>query len=152
MSSYHSAVHIRNGRKKSLSHVYGGGETWCGKKIVGESDAMSGDVEKFIVYGNALQVTIDPALGDCPHCRSAFDAAYSTAFPDGLKPIATFRLENSEEMALAKDLLSPEGIKRLMGRDGQRCSMGVGCDEYGVCYAEAHGRPEMCPQQEPTNG
>lgn len=27
----------------------------------------------------------------------------------------------------------------------ERCSMGVGCDEYGVCYAEAHGQPEKCP-------
>lgn len=26
-----------------------------------------------------------------------------------------------------------------------RCTMGVGCDEYGVCYADAHDRPDMCP-------
>lgn len=26
------------------------------------------------------------------------------------------------------------------------CTMGVGCDESGVCYAEAHGQPEMCPR------
>lgn len=26
-----------------------------------------------------------------------------------------------------------------------RCSLGVGCDEYGICYAEAHGVPENCP-------
>ncbi|MGY3265848.1 hypothetical protein [Lysobacter sp. HA35] len=26
------------------------------------------------------------------------------------------------------------------------CTMGVGCDEAGVCYARAHGKPEMCPQ------
>jgi len=25
------------------------------------------------------------------------------------------------------------------------CPMGVGCYETGVCYAEANGRPEMCP-------
>jgi len=24
------------------------------------------------------------------------------------------------------------------------CSMGVGCDESGVCYAEAHGEPDRC--------
>ncbi len=24
--------------------------------------------------------------------------------------------------------------------------MGVGCDEYGVCYAEAHGEPGRCPR------
>lgn len=28
------------------------------------------------------------------------------------------------------------------------CAMGVGCDEHGVCYAEAHGEPERCPQQD----
>lgn len=26
-----------------------------------------------------------------------------------------------------------------------QCTMGVGCNEYGVCYAEAHGQPEQCP-------
>ena len=25
------------------------------------------------------------------------------------------------------------------------CTMGVGCDEYGVCYADAHGQPWQCP-------
>jgi hypothetical protein len=30
------------------------------------------------------------------------------------------------------------------------CTMGVGCDEAGVCYAEAHGAPEKCPRTEPT--
>lgn len=29
-----------------------------------------------------------------------------------------------------------------------RCSMGVGCDEAGVCYADAHGEPEKCPLYE----
>jgi hypothetical protein len=26
------------------------------------------------------------------------------------------------------------------------CTMGVGCDEAGVCYAAAHGRPDECPK------
>lgn len=25
-----------------------------------------------------------------------------------------------------------------------RCTLGVGCDEAGVCYANAHGKPEQC--------
>lgn len=25
------------------------------------------------------------------------------------------------------------------------CTLGVGCDEAGICYAAAHGRPEECP-------
>lgn len=28
--------------------------------------------------------------------------------------------------------------------DRDRCTMGVGCDETGVCYALAHGQPERC--------
>lgn len=24
------------------------------------------------------------------------------------------------------------------------CNMGVGCEEAGICYAEAHGQPEQC--------
>lgn len=30
------------------------------------------------------------------------------------------------------------------------CTMGVGCDEYGVCYADAHDAPLRCPQYRPT--
>ena len=26
-----------------------------------------------------------------------------------------------------------------------RCTMGVGCDEFGVCYAAAHKQPWRCP-------
>lgn len=26
------------------------------------------------------------------------------------------------------------------------CTMGVGCDEAGMCYAAAHGEPERCPR------
>lgn len=26
-----------------------------------------------------------------------------------------------------------------------KCSMGAGCDEYGVCYAESQGEPDRCP-------
>lgn len=26
------------------------------------------------------------------------------------------------------------------------CTAGVGCDEYGGCYADAHGEPEKCPR------
>jgi hypothetical protein len=25
-----------------------------------------------------------------------------------------------------------------------RCKLDVGCEECGVCYAEAHGQPEQC--------
>jgi dihydrofolate reductase len=29
-----------------------------------------------------------------------------------------------------------------------RCSMGVGCDEYGVCYATARNEPDRCPKSD----
>ena len=31
----------------------------------------------------------------------------------------------------------------------QGCTLGVGCDEYGICYAEAHGQPEQCGRNVP---
>ncbi len=30
------------------------------------------------------------------------------------------------------------------------CTLGVGCYEYGVCYADAHGEPLRCPCYRPT--
>lgn len=29
-------------------------------------------------------------------------------------------------------------------REQRPCSLGVGCEQYGVCYADAHGQPEKC--------
>lgn len=29
-------------------------------------------------------------------------------------------------------------------RDDQACTLGVGCDEVGVCYAAAHNQPDKC--------
>ena len=31
-----------------------------------------------------------------------------------------------------------------------RCSLGVGCDEVGICYAAAHSQPEQCGSHEIT--
>ena len=36
------------------------------------------------------------------------------------------------------------------GGDRNQCSMGVGCDEAGVCYAAAHDQPDRCPKQPAT--
>lgn len=32
------------------------------------------------------------------------------------------------------------------------CTMGVGCDESGVCYAKANGKPEQCMREWPNGG
>lgn len=50
-----------------------------------------------------------------------------------------------EEVERAHDRAASEGPPRPKAAP---CSMGVGCDEAGVCYAAAHGRPEMCPREE----
>ena len=31
--------------------------------------------------------------------------------------------------------------------EGRYCTMGVGCDEAGVCYAAANGQPDQCPRR-----
>jgi hypothetical protein len=28
------------------------------------------------------------------------------------------------------------------------CNLGVGCEEYGVCYAEAHNQPCQCGRRD----
>jgi len=32
----------------------------------------------------------------------------------------------------------------LEAQEQTYCALGVGCDEYGVCYAEIHRQPEQC--------
>ncbi len=49
-----------------------------------------------------------------------------------------------EEAANALGLLREIVARYPQNRDTSRCSLGVGCDETGVCYAAANGRPEQC--------
>lgn len=39
---------------------------------------------------------------------------------------------------------STPGVYGYNPPTGPHCGMGVGCDESGVCYAEAHGEPDRC--------
>jgi hypothetical protein len=159
-------LHVRNGRAGRHPSTYGDGATWCGKKLLGKPEASESGVDTFLSYGSEVHVSMDPQQGSCSRCREAFDAAYNAAFPNGLKPIATIKADNPR----AKELLGPETLTRFFGPQGEGasayerfaasienggrdagCSMGVGCDEYGVCYASAHGRPEMCPRDSDGN-
>lgn len=33
-----------------------------------------------------------------------------------------------------------------------KCSLGVGCEQSGVCYADAHGQPEQCGREDVKKG
>lgn len=46
------------------------------------------------------------------------DAGYKEAFPDDLKPIATFRADNPADIERAKALLSPEALNGFFGHGG----------------------------------
>jgi hypothetical protein len=37
-----------------------------------------------------------------------------------------------------------EGLEAQLVAVAGPCSLGVGCEQYGVCYADAHGKPEEC--------
>jgi len=111
-------IHLRNGQAERHPHTRGEGKTWCGKKLLGQPEEAQEGVETFVSYGNRIDVSFDPERGTCARCREAFDAAYARAFPEGLKPIATFRLDDPDDMSRAKDLLSPEAMNRFFGPGG----------------------------------
>jgi len=46
------------------------------------------------------------------------EAGYREAFPDGPKPIATFRADNPVDVERAKSVLSPEALNRFFGPGG----------------------------------
>ncbi len=43
------------------------------------------------------------------------------------------------------DLAADFARHRIAGQSAS-CDLGIGCDEAGVCYAMANGKPEMCPR------
>lgn len=111
-------IHLRNGRAQRHPQTLGDGKTWCGKKLLGKPEAGEEGTEVFTSYGNRVETTYDPEQGTCERCRSAFDAAYNAAFPEGLQPIATFRLDNPDDVRRAKEVLSPEALSRFFGPGG----------------------------------
>ena len=112
-------IHIRNGREERHSRTRGVGTTWCGKKLLGAPTHPCPTIEVFVSYGAEVRVTMDPAETTCQRCRDAFDAAYSAAFPEGHKPIATFRLDSPEDMAKAREMFRPEALEsRQEQREG----------------------------------
>lgn len=36
--------------------------------------------------------------------------------------------------------------------EGETCNMGVGCDDYGRCYAAENGQPDRCGRPQPLQG
>lgn len=45
-------------------------------------------------------------------------AGYAAAFPDGPKPIATFRADVPEDVEAARSVLSPDALNRFFGPGG----------------------------------
>lgn len=111
-------THLRNGSAQRHRWTLGDGVTWCGKKLIGKPEQGDDGAEVFNTYGNRLIVASDPARGSCQRCREAFDTAYAAAFPDGLKPIATFRTDDPADMACARAALSPEALTGFFGPGG----------------------------------
>lgn len=54
----------------------------------------------------------------CRQCEDEAHKAYRAAFPEGAKPIATFRLDDPADMERARRLLEPEALRRHFGPGG----------------------------------
>lgn len=116
-----TAIHLRNGRAqqhRGMGLQDNQGKTWCGKNLFGPAESLPGGLEAFTSYGDRIEVTFDPERGNCPHCRDRFEAAYAAAFPNGLQPIATFRLDDPASVEKARAILGPDNLTHVFGPDG----------------------------------
>lgn len=123
-------IHLRNGCAKRRPHVRGEGVTWCGKKLLGAPESEEDGVEMFLCYGNDLAVTFDTTRVSCPHCNAAFEAAYQASFPEGLKPIATFKLDDLADVERARRSIGAEALAKAFGPGGR--GMDEVLDNLGV--------------------
>ena len=66
-------------------------------------------------------------------------------------------MSNIKKIAVTAAIVAALGVRKGMARENDAhdeakaessCSMGVGCGMAGVCYAEAHGEPDMCGRKE----
>lgn len=129
-------IHLRNKRAERHPHTKGDGKTWCGKNLLGEPENERDGIETFTSYGNRLSVTLDPDRGSCDRCCEAFETAYSAAFPEGLKLLATFRLDDPADMQRARTFLSPEGLSRFFGPGGG------GLPTFDAALRDSDGSPK----------
>ncbi|GJD92871.1 hypothetical protein [Methylobacterium iners] len=54
----------------------------------------------------------------CLACEGEAEKAYRAAFPDGPKPLATFRLDDPADLERARRLIGPEAIEKHFGPGG----------------------------------
>ena len=113
-----STIHLRDSRADRHPCTYGDGKTWCGRKLIGKPDEQNDGTDTFIVYGNRLEVTRDLDQGTCEHCRAAFDRSYNAAFPEGPKPIVTFKLDDPADMELARNVIGADALNRYFSPGG----------------------------------
>jgi hypothetical protein len=108
-----SILHIRNGRATSPA-------TWCGKKLIGKPERVEGCVETYLSYGSEIAVTFDPDPNApaCATCRERFETAYASAFPTGLEPIATFKLDDPADVERMKGALGADALRHAFGPEG----------------------------------
>lgn len=108
-------IHLRNGRAERLTHQP---KTWCGKPLFGPAEDRGDGIEGFTSYGDPVDVTLNPERGTCPYCRERFDAAYNAAFPEGPKPIATFRADDPADVEKFRSIFGRENLTRVFGEGG----------------------------------
>lgn len=54
----------------------------------------------------------------CLACPGEADKAYKEAFPDGPKPIASFKLNDPKELEIAKKTIGRGAIDKAFAKDG----------------------------------
>ena len=61
----------------------------------------------------------------CMCCKSEAEKEYKRQFPDGPKPIATFRRDDPEAMAILGNLLSQTGLESVFAESERRAEVAV---------------------------
>ena len=65
-------------------------------------------------------------FADCPWCQGRgccacddeADKAFRRAFPDGVKPLATYNTDDPEDMARCKEVFGAESLRHAFGEGG----------------------------------
>lgn len=57
------------------------------------------------------------------------------------------REEAARQQAAMEDVIRMRDLRRPARCRPKTCSLGVGCEEAGTCYAVAHNQPDQCGAQ-----
>jgi hypothetical protein len=109
------------------------------------ADTVRECLSDVVSHYRALYAGLAFQLNEATNTENSDDMAY---WKHEIKALERMYVQAESALAAPTPERADADTAGIFQRATKRCDMGFGCDEAGVCYAEAHGEPNRCPKAE----